>query len=113
MGKIALSKKPKTQVVKHLEACIDGRDNIFILVNPPKNIHPQKWGLPFTNYFFILTLNLILFLVERGSSIDTTNFFFLALTGFFGVVVLSLVVGLSSSMAASTNTCKFLWDTSS
>jgi TctA family transporter len=55
-------------------------------------MHPQKWGLPFTSYFFILTLNLILFLVERGSSINTTNFFFLALTGFFGVVVLSLAV---------------------
>jgi hypothetical protein len=83
------------------------------MVNPPKNIHPQKWGLPFTNYFVILTLNLILFLVERGSSIDTVDFFFLAFTGFFGVVVLSLDVVLSSSMAASTNTYKFLWATSS
>jgi hypothetical protein len=79
----------------------------------PKRNHPKKWGLPFTNYFVILTLNLTLFLVERGSSIDITDFFFLALTGFFNVVVLSLAVGLSSSMEASTNTCKFLWATSS
>jgi hypothetical protein len=102
----------KTQVVKRLEAYIDGRDNISIMVNPPKKIHPQKWGLPFISYFFILTLNLILFLVERGSSIDTVDFFFLGFTSFFGVVVLSLDVGLLSSMAASTNTCKFLWATS-
>jgi hypothetical protein len=79
----------------------------------PKMNHPKKWGLPFTSYFVILTLNLTLFLVERGSSIDTTNFLFLALKGFFSVAVLSLAAGLSSSMAASTNTCKFLWATSS
>jgi hypothetical protein len=83
------------------------------MVNPPKKIHLQKWGLPFTNYFFILTLNLILFLVERGYSIEIVVFFFLAFTGFFYVAVLSLVVGLSSSMETSTNTCKFLWATSS
>jgi hypothetical protein len=77
----------------------------------PKRNNPQKWSLPLTNYFFILTLNLTLFLVERGSSIDSVDFFFLALVGFFSVFFLSLAVGLSSSMEASNNTCKFLWAT--
>jgi hypothetical protein len=79
----------------------------------PKRNHPKKWGLPFTNYFVILTLNLTLFLVERGSSIGTTDFFFLALAGFFSVVMLSLAGGLSFSMESSTNTCKFIWATPS
>jgi hypothetical protein len=79
----------------------------------PKRNHPKKWGLPFTNYFFILTLNLTLFLVERGSSIDTTDFFFLDMIGFFSGVELSLTIDVSLSMEASTNTCKFLWAISS
>jgi len=77
----------------------------------PKRNNPQKWSLPLTNYFFILTLNLTLFLVERGSSIDSVDFFFLALVGFFSVFFLSLAVGLLSSMEASNNNCKFLWAT--
>jgi hypothetical protein len=77
----------------------------------PKRNHPKKWGLPFTNYFFILTLNLTLFLVERGSSIGIEDFFFLALTGFFSIVVLSLADGFSFSMEALTNTSKYLWAT--
>jgi hypothetical protein len=73
-----------------------------------KRKHPKKWGSPFINYFVTLTLNLTLFLVEGGSSFGTTGFFFLAMTGFFSGVVLSLTVDVSFSMAASTNTCKFL-----
>jgi hypothetical protein len=79
----------------------------------PKRNHPQKWGLPFTIYFVIFTLNLTLFLVERGSPIDTSDFFFLAMIGFFSGVELCLIVDVSFSMAASTNTCKFIWATSS
>ena len=74
----------------------------------PKRNNSQKWSLPLTNYFVILTFSLGLFLVERVSSIGSTDFFFLALAGFFGVAKLSLAAGLSFSMEASTNSYKFL-----
>ena len=85
----------------------DGTTTMCISVNPPKKEQFSKMGLTITNYFVTLTLSLTLFLVERGSSIGTIDFFFLALACFFSVVVLSLADGFSSSMVASTNTCNF------
>jgi hypothetical protein len=66
-------------------------------------------GFTTTSYFVILTLSLTHFLVERVSSTNTVDFFFLALVGFFSIVVLSLATVLSSSMAGLTNTYKFFW----
>jgi hypothetical protein len=68
----------------------------------------QIWGSPFTSYFINLTLNLTLFLGEGGSSFGTTGFFLLAVIGLFNGAMLSLVAGVSFSIVASTNTCKFL-----
>jgi hypothetical protein len=73
-----------------------------------KRKHPKKWGTPFINYFITLTLNLTLFLVEGGSLFGTSGFFFLAMISFFSGFVLSLTADVSFSMAAFTNTCKFL-----
>jgi hypothetical protein len=108
LKELILHKKPKNLNSKRLEACIGGKSSVSTTVILTKRDHLQKWGSPFTNYFINLTLHLTLFLGEGGSSFGTTGFFLLAVTGFFNGAMLSLVVGVSFSISASTNTCKFL-----
>jgi hypothetical protein len=86
---------------------------MFISVNLPKKEKLSKMWFTATSYFAILTLSLTHFLVERVSSTNSVDFFFLTLVGFFHIVVLSFAAIFSSSMASSTNTYKFFWVTSS
>jgi hypothetical protein len=65
-----------------------------------KRGHLQKWSSPFTSYF----INLTLLLVEGGIPFGTIGFFPLVVAGFFTGAILSLVVGFSFSITASTNT---------
>jgi len=108
LKELVLHKNPKNLNNNHLESCIGGRGNVSTMVYLQKRNHPKKWRSPFTNYFVTLTLNLTLFLVGGGSSFYTSGLFLLVVIGLFSGAMLSLVVGVSFSIEASTNTCEFL-----